>query len=589
MKSTNFKLLFYFIITVILTLGLSLSLQAVLAAWVGPTTAPPSANVTEPVNLGSSAQSKSGPLYVNMSAIASPGLLVLGNVGINTATPGATLHIAGGNVSSSIYETGFWFIPYSASINGNRHWRFDQSGNTSLSIQGYATNPAGATPDSVLLLQPAAGKVGIGTAAPNAKLTIGNNVYTAPLGSSYGQYQIMLFDTLDPASSYGIGVEGWNIGFNSAGGYKFYQGGGSTPLMVIGRQGSVNVGIGTPNPGYMLDVNGQINTTGGLCLPDGCKTAWSQVGGVSQWTPSGSDIYYNTGNVGVGITGPAAWAKLDVNGTLSVRGPIGALGTAVITSEAGGTGLTLKARGGDYPDLVVATNGNVGIGTAGPTNKLQVDGPGGFNYTDGALRLHMSNDNLYFYRPEENKFAIQALMDETTNPAWALSLQPNGGNVGIGTAGPLGKLNVYDSGTFNPATLSLKNIVIGDVSAANGWRATGICSGGSQTGNNVCFAANGGNWYWGWQQDASTMLTTMTLESTTGKVTASDFCTSGGKCLSTGSGASINYGACVDYTQFEGTAWLVCPSNYVVVGHYAQYGGVGPHAQNWGIRCCKLQ
>jgi hypothetical protein len=52
----------------------------------------------------------------------------------------------------------------------------------------------------------------------------------------------------------------------------------------------------------------------------------STVGGSSQWTNAGDNIYYNTGSAGIGTTTPNANAKLDVNGNIFSSGKI-AIGT----------------------------------------------------------------------------------------------------------------------------------------------------------------------------------------------------------------------------------------------------------------------
>lgn len=53
--------------------------------------------------------------------------------------------------------------------------------------------------------------------------------------------------------------------------------GGANKLFI---DSSGNVGIGTAEPDYMLDIQGgQLNASGGLCIDGDCKTAWSQVGG----------------------------------------------------------------------------------------------------------------------------------------------------------------------------------------------------------------------------------------------------------------------------------------------------------------------
>jgi hypothetical protein len=157
--------------------------------------------------------------------------------------------------------------------------------------------------------------------------------------------------------------------------------------------GYVGIGTPTPNSAYKLDVQGgSINASGGLCIAGECKTAWAQAGA---WSTSGSNVYYNSGNIGVGTNNPAS--KLFVgSGTPAIQTLPGlnvALGSASYISASNGTeNMFIGADGSGYGILGTLSNhgigirtnnierlridtaGKVGVGTSDPTEKLEVNG-----------------------------------------------------------------------------------------------------------------------------------------------------------------------------------------------------------------------
>jgi uncharacterized protein (TIGR02145 family) len=92
-KNNRLKFIFAFIFGVLLTIGLSISSQSLLAGWSDPSNNPVGLSPGEPdigilVNTGSQAQTLSGPLLVNTSIVDSRGLAVInGSVAINTTRP----------------------------------------------------------------------------------------------------------------------------------------------------------------------------------------------------------------------------------------------------------------------------------------------------------------------------------------------------------------------------------------------------------------------------------------------------------------------------------------------------------------------
>ena len=72
--------------------------------------------------------------------------------------------------------------------------------------------------------------------------------------------------------------------------------------------------IGSGNAKFTVDKDGKviIGNNGELCFQNNdCKSSWAEVGG-GYWTQTGNDIYYNQGNGNVGIGTASPEQKLSV-------------------------------------------------------------------------------------------------------------------------------------------------------------------------------------------------------------------------------------------------------------------------------------
>ncbi len=177
-----------------------------------------------------------------------------GNVGIGTAAPGARLAVTGAGTGDARFGdpgcggnyTGIWLNQLTADCS---NYNFTSSpGDQTL----YVNRPAGAgiefrEGNAAQMVVKAGGNVGIGTTAPNTKLSLGTDITAQKLA---------LYD--GAGDFYGLGVQGGRIVFHT----------GNTEKMAITTAG--NVGIGTAVPGQKLTVAGTIeSTSGGFKFPDG--------------------------------------------------------------------------------------------------------------------------------------------------------------------------------------------------------------------------------------------------------------------------------------------------------------------------------
>jgi hypothetical protein len=355
-----------------------------------------------------------------------------GNVGVATATPGARFDVGAGAASRGSY--------------------------TDLLIGGGGNNPQmefyGATKSSAIAHdEPMGGlvfytngpvfspslfvgnssNVGVGTTAPAVKLAVGGagiNVYNTDLwaennihvqgnevmtqGGGRGRLRVGaawgymgLFAENSSANVANDLVLGAGTGFVRVG--PNASAGGPAMNFVV-PNGRVGIGTAAPNALYKLDVAGSINASG-LCLGGACKTNWSEVGGTSQWDNGASGaISYGAGNVGVGVAAPAA--KLHVAGGARLEGA-----------------------------------GRVYVGTTA---------------AQGARGLEFIEENA-------TTFSIR---HHDPNVAWQnIAINPFGGNLGVGTTTPRGKLEVAGGPLFlgDMGNTSWGNVIVrGRVTSTNG-------------------------------------------------------------------------------------------------------------------------
>ncbi len=87
-------------IVIFITLGLSISLQSLLASWSVPTLPAPGCNSGDPgcdapLNISNTAQQKAGMLLLNTGGSANGLIVQSGNVGIGTTSPAQALDVSG--------------------------------------------------------------------------------------------------------------------------------------------------------------------------------------------------------------------------------------------------------------------------------------------------------------------------------------------------------------------------------------------------------------------------------------------------------------------------------------------------------------
>jgi hypothetical protein len=271
-----------------------------------------------------------------------------------------------------------------------------------------------------------AGKVGIGATAPQALLHISSN-------SSPG---VMISDT-------DAGADVKNYEFYTESGKAYIRRltdafSGYDPTITFD---SSKVGIGTTTPSGTLDVRGVTYLGNQTAIGGGGTNQWHVLQGTGLY--DGASNYGNYGgfilSANNGFTAAARrWL---------VTNALGATSFAIISSVDSATNPSLGTNGaitsGDAR-LVLTYDGKVGIGTTGPVQMLQVHGAKGLPASSGTtqnglMRFSNTTDTVVLDIGTDDSDSgpwIQVTNSADLSNYFPLLLQPNGGNVGIGTTSP---------------------------------------------------------------------------------------------------------------------------------------------------------
>ena len=197
-------------------------------------------------------------------------------------------------------------------------------------------------------------------------------------------------------------------------------------------------------------------TTNKWCKWDGSQIDCNVEPVTGLWVNSSGNATFITGNVGIGTENPTE--KLEVNGQIQQINYCGDT-QSLLGDYGGGGALTLYGSAGDINTRITgeceqdtffsATGGNVGIGTATPSQKLDVIGDveigGGASFSDGTDEfIHINSHNQDWYigvrnlvTASNNDFHIGL----TQAQDGIFHIQPDG-KIGIGTTSPGAELDV---------------------------------------------------------------------------------------------------------------------------------------------------
>jgi hypothetical protein len=445
-----------------------------------------------------------------------------GNVGLGTATPSDNLSVskasgssvsigtgmAPGSIGSPLY-TDLNFRGYLDDIRARiRSW--DQSTSSGYGKLSFWTKGISDLTEKMRI--DINGNVGIGTTTPNDKLEINgslgianrNDIFIRNAPNYNGLRWVLRTDTTDETG----GDVGTSFDFLS----RHDDGSGWNDVLSLNRNGNVGIGTIAPSLGLL-----QMTKTSGndvnLVLEQSGVSTWD----IRNSATNGNFGIYNgqlgtvsmaidkaNGNVGIGTTTPAAKLHLagsDPGVTLLLENTsantgrnciyyknqgvnqgyigLGSSGNNDMYIGAYGTANSINLYNNDSLSMKISPNGNVGIGTATPNERLSLVqsstndiGLGIYNstpYSAGNVAggyLNLGKYEAAGYNPMVQLVGYPVKQSDSSDGALAIKTRKNGalttqvtilntGNVGIGTTTPAAKLHI--AGPDPVTTLLLEN------------------------------------------------------------------------------------------------------------------------------------
>ena len=343
-----------------------------------------------------------------------------GNVGIGNTSPPSRFTVTAAATGTSTPQ----MIITADDVTERLRIGVDSTNNGTGFIQAFKEGVGAQN----LLLNPNGGNVGIGTTAPVARLDIidgttagsyGSAMITRPTNSHTGSHMAFV---RSGAQIMGVG---YAPSVNTFGFGQGVSGVAFSPGYLAIDQNNSFVGIGTASPGYKLDVRGNGRFT------DTLTTDAPIVMG------PGSQIY---GTAVAGESKPVFWPRATDDATYLNIGSNG----WYVRDDANNVVMRLTS------------GGKLGLGTSTPANFLQVQAPiSAFTATNSvtsgnAIAAIGASDTALHFGTYNNTYGYTSWIQSMRtwdNYAFGLSLNPNGGNVGIGTANPGTKLQIDDGAT----------------------------------------------------------------------------------------------------------------------------------------------